>query len=364
MNLVKLIEEQLSGSTLGKLSSALGADPETTGAAASAAVPTVLSGLANLASGGDGLKKLTALLGGLDTSNVANFANLLGGDSSSLLNKGTSMLSSLFGDSMTASATSAISKFSGLNSGMVKSLLGFLTPMILGKVATQWKNMGGTANALSSLFADQKSHIADAMPAGFSLANIPGLSTVGDAGREVASSARRTVDSAERAAPSAAGWLLALAAILICAALLWNFMRPRNEAPSVAATNAATPTAQTVTAMKPTIPDPTANLNPAALTDQLNGTFKSLGETFAGIKDAASAEAAAPKLEELSAKIDTLKKAIGQLSETARATLNTAAEAGLQPLKEQAQRTLNLPGLSDRVKTLIETVVRKLEQFT
>src|SRR5262249_47479601 len=137
----------------------------------------------------------------------------------------------------------------------------------------------------------------------------------------------------------------------------------RNEAPSVAATNAATPTAQTVTAMKPITPDPTSNLNVTGLTDQLNGTFKSLGETFAGIKDAASAEAAAPKLEELNATIYTLKKAISQLPETARATLNTAAEAGLQPLKGQAQRVLNLPGLSDRVKTLSDTVVRKLEDW-
>src|SRR5262249_13781913 len=130
-----------------------------------------------------------------------------------------------------------------------------------------------------------------------------------------------------------------------------------------AKTNAAAPGAQPVTAMKPVIPDATSKLSATELTDQLNSTFKSLGETFTGIKDAASAEAAAPKLEELSAKIDTLKKTIGQLPESARATLNASAEAGLKPLKEQAQRAMNLPGLSDQIKTLIQSVVRKLEDW-
>ena len=54
MNLVKLITDQLSGEALNKLSSMLGADSDSTTMAARAAVPSLLAGLAGLASHGIG----------------------------------------------------------------------------------------------------------------------------------------------------------------------------------------------------------------------------------------------------------------------------------------------------------------------
>ena len=81
MNLVKLITDQLSGDALNKLSSLLGADSDSTATAAHAAVPSLLTGLAGLASQGDGAKRLAEALGGLDP-NMGNISQLLGGDSS------------------------------------------------------------------------------------------------------------------------------------------------------------------------------------------------------------------------------------------------------------------------------------------
>src|SRR5262245_25097774 len=88
MNLVKQITEQLNDETLGKLSSLLGTDQETAGAAATATVPTLLAGLAGMASRPEGAKKLTDTLSGIDTSSFGNLAQLLGGDTSSLLGRG------------------------------------------------------------------------------------------------------------------------------------------------------------------------------------------------------------------------------------------------------------------------------------
>jgi hypothetical protein len=88
-----------------------------------------------------------------------------------------------------------------------------------------------------------------------------------------------------------------------------------------------------------------------------------MGETFASITDAASAEAAAPKLEELSTKIDTIKRAMAQLPETGRTTLQRVVDQQLNPMKEQAQKALDLPGLSERIRALITQIVRKLEEW-
>jgi hypothetical protein len=310
MNLVRMIEDQLSGDTLGKLSSAIGADPEATGAATRAAVPTILSGLVSQFSGSDGANRLSNILGGIDSSSASNFANMLGGDSSSLLSKGSGLLGSLFGDGMINTVAGVIGRYSGLNPNAARALLGYLMPLVLGKVASQWRSEGGTTGALSNLLASQKRNIADAMPAGFSLDGIPGMSGLTNAAQSATHATRRGAAVAERAAPSMLSWLLPAAVVLLGGFLLWNMLKPKPaEGPAVAE---STPAGEKVVAMRPTVPDLPDMPTAAQLTDELNGTFKAMGETFASIKDATSAEAAAPKLEELSKKIDTLKMMIAK----------------------------------------------------
>jgi hypothetical protein len=365
MNFAKMIEEQLSGNTLDKLSSVLGADPDTTSRAASAAVPTILAALANLASNDDGLRKLTGALNNVDSSGVSGLGQLLSGDTGGLLNKGMSLLSSLFGENMLTSISSAIGRYSGLDSGIVRKLIAMLAPAVLGKVASQWKAQGGTPSALAGLMAEQKRYLPDAMPAGFSMEDVPGLAGAQEAYRAVGQVPRRTAESAERAAPSLASWLLPIAGLLLVGILLWQFMKPRPEAgPTAQQTGAQQPTqSERVTAMKPAVPDTPSLPSVAQLTDELNTTFSSIGETFASIKDAASAEAAAPKLEELSRKVDSIKAMMARLPETGRTTLQTVVQDQLTPVKEQAQQALDLPGLSERIRTLINQIVRKLEEW-
>jgi hypothetical protein len=360
-----MIEEQLSGDTLERLSSAIGADPETTGRATSAAIPTILASLANLASNDDGAKKLAGALNSLDSNSLGSLGQLLGGDTGALVNKGMSLLSSSLGENMLANISGAISRFAGLDTGMVRKLVAMLAPVVLGKVASQWKAQGGTPSALTGLMAEQKRYLPDSMPAGFSLEDVPGLAGAKEAFRTVGQTTRRTAESADRAAPSLASWLLPIAGLLLVAFLLWQFLKPRPETGSVAQQTGAQQPAQgeRVTAMKPAVPNLPGMPNVTSLTEELNTTFKSIGETFVSIKDAASAEAAAPKLEELSAKIDSIKAMMAKLPETGRTTLQTVVNDQLNPIKEQAQQALDIPGLSERVQALINQIVRKLEEW-
>jgi hypothetical protein len=359
-----MIEEQLSGDTLERLSSAIGADPETTGRATSAAIPTILASLANLASNDDGAKKLAGALNSLDSNSLGSLGQLLGGDTGALVNKGMSLLSSSLGENMLANISGAISRFAGLDTGMVRKLVAMLAPVVLGKVASQWKAQGGTPSALTGLMADQKRYLPDSMPAGFSLDDVPGLAGAKEAFRTVGQATRRTAESAERTAPSLASWLLPIAGLLLVAFLLWQFLKPQPETGLTAQQRSQqTSQAERVTAMKPAVPDLPNLPSTTQLTNELNTTFRSIGETFTSIKDAASAEAAAPKLEELSAKIDSIKAMMAKLPETSRTALQTAVNDQLNPVKEQAQRALDIPGLSERVRTLITQIMRKLEEW-
>ena len=209
--------------------------------------------------------------------------------------------------------------------------------------------------ALKSLFADQKRNIADAVPSGFSLEDVPGLARFADAAR----SATKSVEAKSR---SMASTLLPLALLLLAAFVVWSIWQKRPE-PIQAGAEKAAAEAEKVTAMKPVMPESLDIPGFATMKDDLTGMFKTAGEALSGIKDAVSAEAAMPQLEELSRKLDTMKESVRTLPEAGRAMLQTWVQEHLAPLKEQAEKTLSLPGLSERIKTLINEIVRKLEEL-
>ena len=372
MNLVKLITDQFTEETLGKLSGLLGTDSETTSAAATAAVPALLSGLAGMASRGEGAKKLADVLSGVDAGTMGNLAHALGGDTGGLMQRGTGLLGSVFGGSMIDNIASAISRYAGINPGICKSLLAYIAPLVLGKVAAQWRSQGGTTSALTSMFADQKRNIADAIPAGFSLADIPGWTGASETVRAAAPThsnptTRRAAEPVETTSSSLASWLLPLAVLLVGGLLLWNFLGRRGEDDRVAT---ADKDAQTTTVMKPVVPnadqaarDTIAMPDMTRLTDDAKGVLTGFSDQLSAIRDAASAEAAAPKLEELNTKLDGLRAAWARLPEANRPAFRELFAAQMEPLQQKAQETLAIPSLSDRIKALINDILQKLTEL-
>jgi len=137
----------------------------------------------------------------------------------------------------------AISKFTGLGQGVSGSLLGMLTPIVMGAISQHQNAVGALdAKGIANLFAGQKDNIAGALPSGFgSLLSGTGLlNSLGDAARtttaagseatRVATSATRAVSqSGQRAAGAAvsSNWLYWLIPIAAAAALLVYFaVRP------------------------------------------------------------------------------------------------------------------------------------------
>jgi len=355
MNLVRQIVDQLSGDTLNRLGSLLGMDAETTGYTASAAVPTLLASLAGMASREDGAKRLAGTLGNIDTSQFGDFAELLDGDANGLMKQGANLLGSLFGEDRLAGLASAIGNYAGLSGSTTKSLLAYLLPLVLAKVAQYWKSKGGTPQALMNLFTEQRANIADAVPTGFSLGDVSGLDQVMPAA--VGASRKAT----ETAARSSAGWVIPLALLLLAGFFLWQMMQNRRGAEQ--ATERGVPATDETTAMKPVVPE---TLDMPAMTqtrDELTGIFDSLNTILAGIRDAASAEAVAPQLEQLNQKIDALGTTWPALPEAGRNTLQQFIADQLGSLKTKVMDTLAIQGLSDRIRTLINQIVRKLEDL-
>jgi hypothetical protein len=424
MDLVKLITDQLSGDALSSLSSLLGTDSKTTRDAASAAVPALLSGLAGMAGTDDGARKLASTINNLDSgvpgglSALSSLAGMLGGDTSSVAQKGGSLLSSLFGDSLVSGIANQVGRFAGLDTGITKKMLAWLLPLVLGVIGHKWKNQGGSIGGLSTLFSDQKQNIARAIPSGFNLASIPGLPNIdgalrvagqtaraaGDAASDVARRtgeaasdvARRTSRAVEDTSYSALNWLWPLAGLaLLLGALWWFFGRGPAQVANNAANQAATATAKAtrdaaqatrdaasatrdaagaaatatadaaraagekVTALRPQLPDVKLP-DISALTKDVSGIFTSAKESLAGITDAASAQAALPDLQKLSTRIDGIRDYLDRLPAAAQATLGSAIAKEFGSLQGQAEKILAMPNVSPQVRATLEGITDKL----
>jgi hypothetical protein len=96
------------------------------------------------------------------------------------------------------------------------------------------------------------------------------------------------------------------------------------------------------------------------LGSSLSSTFTSLTEAMTGIKDAASVDAALPKLKDIDGQIDVAKAGFDKLPTTGKATIGAMVRAALEKLKQIVTRVLAIPGVGDKVKPVIDPIMTKL----
>jgi flagellar hook-associated protein FlgK len=96
------------------------------------------------------------------------------------------------------------------------------------------------------------------------------------------------------------------------------------------------------------------------LTGQLTDFFRSATDTFAGIKDTASAEAAVPKLRELSTTLDTMRVAMNQLPSDARAKLVALVQELSTKLMQTLDSVTAIPAVGDTIKPFVDELRSKL----
>ncbi len=147
MNLMDILQSQVSEEMIGQLSNHIGAEPEQTAQATSGIFATLLGGLANNASTEGGLSSLGAALDrDHDGSMLDDLAGMVGGmimgggDQSGATN-GQGMLNHILGDRQEVAAEQ-IGQSSGLSAGQVLKLLPVLAPIVM-SVLGKAKNSGG-----------------------------------------------------------------------------------------------------------------------------------------------------------------------------------------------------------------------------
>jgi hypothetical protein len=380
-NLIDLLERLLgSNEVLSRIGALIGLSPKKTRAAISAAVPAILAGLVGVAQKPEGRSRLAALVQGQDdTGLLDNLAGALGGDrEQALIDTGKGMLSSLFEQSKLNGIAGAISRSTSLDQSSAGSLLGILTPVVMGTLRREQRAQGLDAQGLARMLSDQKDNIAQALPAGVAgplrltglLEGVTdrmddGVRAPGQTGRAAAAEAARTASLGARAAPRAGGsalrWAIALVAVVAALWAGYTYLSRHEQVQEAAdqATDQAVDTAAGVG-------EGAENLlvGDVDVGEQITGVFESATATLNGITDAASAEAAVPELNELNDSLGKLGGLVDQLPAEGKSALAALVSGSLSNLEALITKVAEIPGAGDVIRPVADSLLEKLQAMT
>lgn len=322
------------------------------GKAISAAIPAILAGLTKMASQGSGATQLANAVAKQDPSILSNLGNLIGGPGEkSLVDNGTSILSSLLGGSSTNALAGALGKFAGLSGTQGSSLLGMLAPVVLGQLGQVQKSSGLDAGGLANLLNSQKGNIAAALPSGFSdlLGGTGLLDALGDKVKVGAAPAQR---AAGDGASLLSKWLIPAALAALALLLISNYGCNRKTAEKVE-TPAAPPAA--------TVPNPpmAAGVN---YVDIAGKALSGLTTVLGGVKDEATATAAVPGLYDIAKQIDSVKAAVP--SGDAKKSIASLVAAALPGITATIEKTVGIPGVAAILNPILQPLVANLNDLS
>ena len=226
-----------------------------------------MAALVSLVQRPGGRDQLAAAVRNQEPGVLDDLSGMLGGGrQGSVLDSGSTLLTSLFGESQVGALSGAISRFAGLNQGSATSLLAAVAPVVLGALGREQRAQGLDDQGLARLLNDQKDSIAHALPAGLAselgstglLDGVAdrlgeGVGTTAHAARRAGADAARNASVAGSTAAGTAGsaaaaarqrtsgggswvrWLIGLLGLALLAWLIWQYLlRDRMKEAAVA----------------------------------------------------------------------------------------------------------------------------------
>jgi hypothetical protein len=374
MNLVDLVTSQLTGDVLGKLAGLTGTNEAQTRSATNAAVPALLSAFGKLASTNSGASSLASSLGGLDLKTLGNLAGLLGGSQASGLGSiGGSLLSSLLGNNL-GSLVGTIASFAGMQPGIMKTLLTYLAPIVLGTIANSFKGAKPDAAGLMRLFSEQQDNIKAALPRGLSLADFDTTSASPRRAEET-----RGVHRHEEPASGFPSWLplLLLPLLGLVGWFLWPKPAPapravvvqetvRNEGPVVVDRKEVMElegkkiVSDVVEEKIELAPGMAEALK---VGESLTGLFGNLGKVLGGVTDEASARSAIPQLTEYAPMLESLQKSTVALPEAGRSTIVELVTKNMGVLQKVIDTVMAIPGVKEILGPTVTPMIETLSKL-
>lgn len=179
MNILSLIQSQLSPQAVSQVSNTVGESPENTKSAIGTAVPAVLGSLLGKANASpDGATQIFNLLKQGEGGWMDSISGLLSGGAGAAqpAQSGTgSLLNSLLGSKL-GPVTEFIATHCGIRGSSAMSILGMAAPLVMGTLGKQVSSQGLGAAGLGQLLNSQADHLKDALPSG--LANTLGVGSL------------------------------------------------------------------------------------------------------------------------------------------------------------------------------------------
>jgi hypothetical protein len=376
-NLISSMMQFLTPDMIGRIAGALGLNRSDAQSGVSAAVPALLAAFSGLADKPGGAQNLVNTIrqqsGVLD-----NFASMIGGNNqSSFIDRGSSLLTSLIGSNDKSTLASAIAMSTGLGQNGVSSLLGMLTPVVMGLIGRQIGARGLDVGSITSLLASQKEQIAQALPAGMDrvLEGI-GFESLGaarsaatEAGRATTSqfpqytSARPAGTTRERdttfGIPNWAYWALPLLAL---GGLLWYLLgRPAQHE---VATQQAPPPTQSTAPTQGMAPTQSVMVGGVDIRHEIGDSLSDVRTSLQGVTDVASATAALPKLEAAKTQIDKVSGLVGRLTPDQRKIVAAVVAPAMPAINQLSEKVLEIPGVGDVLKPTIDPLKTKLADLS
>jgi len=368
-NLVSYMMQFLTPDMIGRIAGALGLNRSDAQSGVSAVVPALLAAFSGLADKPGGAQSLVNTIkqqsGVLD-----NFAGMIGGNNqSAFIERGSSLLTSLLGSHDQAALTGAVARFAGLGQNKASSLLGMLTPAVMGLIGRQIGTRGVDVGSLTSLLVSQKEQIAQALPNGMGeLLDRAGLSSGLESLRGAAAQAGRATTAAtqfpqysssrerERASrdttfgiPNWAYWALPLIAL---GGLLWYLLGRPAEHERVAQQPAPPAQSQSVT------------IGGVDIKNTIGDSLSDLRTSLQSVTDAESAKAALPKLEAAKTQIDKVSSLVGQLTPDQRKIVAAVVAPAMPTINRLTDRVLEIPGVGEVLRPTIDPVKTKLADLS
>jgi hypothetical protein len=399
-NLVSLIMQFLTPDIIARIAATLGLGRTETQTGVSAAVPALLAAFSGVADKPGGSQILTDAIKN-QSGVLDNIMSMVGGGSpSSLVERGSNLLTSLLGSQDQSALASAVGKFAGVGQSTGSSLIGMLGPVVMGIIGKQIGSRSLDAGTVSGLLASQKEQIAQALPQGFAklLGGTGILDSLDGAAETVAAAANQTGRAANaaaaqvgqygssasrstgyagqqaRAAASATpSWIYwAIPALVVAGLLFYLFGRGTEQVaqqttpPPVTQTKQVTegvaPRDQVTPRMAP--PVQSVMVGGVDIGKQLGDNLSSLRTSLAGITDVESAKAALPKLQEATATIEKVNGMVPQLSAEQRLSVSGLVTPAMAAINQMLEKVLAIPGVGDVLKPTVDNLKTKLADLS
>jgi uncharacterized membrane protein YfbV (UPF0208 family) len=388
MNIMSLVMQYFGPVILNKIAGSLGINSTLAQKAIAAAAPAILAGITGRMSQPGGAKILSDLIGKQDPGLLGKLGEMIGtGKQASVVEQGTSALGSLLGNSAVGSLAGALSKQASLGVGASNTLLGLMTPAILGTLGREQKSAGLDAAGLANMLMGQKKNIADVIPGDFAklLAGTGILDAVqGKTSETVATDASKTATTTTAVRPTGTttstmaakpgtvtgttthhhqqfNWMPWLGAIAAASALWWSVFGNKMMQPHpTTATIPAVIAPSTTLATTPTTPLPASVAN-TEVGKQIVSILDDVRGSISGVRDAATAASSLPRIQDVAGRLEKASSMATQLNPEARRALATYVTTQQGLIKTAITNALALPGVSAVLKPVLEQMLGRVE---